>query len=308
MNNTRSRKWQLTFNNPEEHGMSREIIKVLLWNFKINYWCMCDEVGESGTRHTHLFIQSKNAISFDSLKSKFPSAHIEKAQGTAQENRDYIRKEGKYENSDKKETNLIETFEEEGILQEEKQGRRNDLEDIFNMIKDGASELEIIEKHPHYMNSSSYQKVRNLLLEEDANKWRPVQVTYMYGETGTGKTSYLVGLLGSYSAFYRVTDYTHPFDGYNGQETILFDEYRSDIPLSSMLNYLDGHPCDLPCRYQNKKAMWKQVYIASNIPLNMQYDGQYIDPQTAQAFKRRINKVLHFETGQEPKEEEVVFR
>ena len=309
MTEARSRKWLLTINNPDEHDISHAMINVLLTGLSLLYYCMCDETGEEGTYHIHLFLHFKNAVSFSRLKDLFPSAHIDKAYGTPQENRDYVRKEGKYLNSEKKTTNHIETFEEYGELQEEKQGRRTDLEDILYMIKDGASELEIIEKHPHFMNNpGAYDRVRALIQKEIANQWRSVEVTYIYGDTGAGKTKYVTDLCGGYDGYYRVTDYEHPFDDYDGQETIVFDEFRGDLPIASMLNYLDGHPVDLPCRYHNKKALWTQVFIISNIPLNAQYRGILIDESTMKAFERRINRVLHFRTGQEPQEEKVVFR
>lgn len=63
-NSTKSRKFQLTFNNPQEHGYSHEAIKNILSSFKnITYWCMCDEKGQ--TYHTHLYLYSPNAILFD---------------------------------------------------------------------------------------------------------------------------------------------------------------------------------------------------------------------------------------------------
>ena len=52
-----SRKWQLTINNPLDHGYAhKEIIDKLSNIIKLNYWCMCDEVGENGTYHTHIFL------------------------------------------------------------------------------------------------------------------------------------------------------------------------------------------------------------------------------------------------------------
>lgn len=308
MSDERSRKWQITQNNPSEHGFSHEFVHIAMSWLKPVYYCMCDETGEEGTPHTHLYVQCENAIHFSKLKSVFPSAHIEKAYGTPQENREYVRKEGKYADSEKKTTNHIETFEEWGDLPEEKQGRRTDNEDILQMIKDGHSELAIIEKHPHFMNNlASYDKVRSLIQREEANKWRDVEVVYIYGETEAGKTRYVTDLCGGYDSYYRVTDYDHPFDEYDGQDTIVFDEFRGDIPMSHMLNYLDGHPVDLPCRYHNKKALWTRVFIISNIPLSSQYRAEPYDTETAKAFERRIGKVLHFRKGQEPEEEKVQF-
>ena len=50
MQDTRSRKWQLTINNPIEKGFTHDKIKEILSEFSsLVYWCMSDEVGESGT-------------------------------------------------------------------------------------------------------------------------------------------------------------------------------------------------------------------------------------------------------------------
>ena len=103
---------------------------------------MCDEIAK--TLHTHLFIQLKNPVYFSSVKKSFPTAHIEEAQGTAEENRAYIRKEGKWEDSEKECTNLKETFEEYGTVPQTGQGRRSDLANLYQMIKDGYTNVEIL--------------------------------------------------------------------------------------------------------------------------------------------------------------------
>lgn len=119
---TRSRKWLLTFNNPEKFGFSHDNIKAALSTIKnLGYWCMCDEIGEEGTYHTHLFIYRKDALRFETIKKKFPTAHIDYCLGTTQDNRDYIRKEGKYKNTHKAETNLRNTFDEFGECPQEEQ-------------------------------------------------------------------------------------------------------------------------------------------------------------------------------------------
>lgn len=55
MLNRRSRKYQLTFNNPLEYGCTHEAIKERLKKWEnLVYGCLCDEIGEQGTPHTHL--------------------------------------------------------------------------------------------------------------------------------------------------------------------------------------------------------------------------------------------------------------
>ena len=55
-----------------------------------------DEIATTGTKHMHIFIYSKSPIRLSTLKNRFPVAHIDKANGSVTENRDYLRKEGKW--------------------------------------------------------------------------------------------------------------------------------------------------------------------------------------------------------------------
>ena len=69
---TRSRKWQLTINNPIEHNLEHNTIKEYLSNLdNLIYWCMCDEIGgQEKTYHTHVYIHLKNAITFFDKQEK----------------------------------------------------------------------------------------------------------------------------------------------------------------------------------------------------------------------------------------------
>lgn len=291
-----SRKFQLTFNNPLTHGYTHERIRSILRQFSgLDYWCMCDEVGEQGTPHTHLYMASKNGIMFDTIHRRFYGVHLEAANGTHQENRDYIRKEGKWADSDKQHTNLPDTFEEWGEMPPEKSKGETQAEQIMRMVRDGKSNAEILEELPTAYNRLNYiEQARQTLLEARfRDEWRNLSVTYIWGDTAAGKTRSVMEQYG-YSKVYRVTDYAHPFDSYKGQDVILFDEFRSSLPLSSMLTYLDGYPVELPCRYANKVACYTKVFIISNIPLGEQYRNvQREEPESWNAFRRRIQDVQH---------------
>ena len=89
--NTQARAWQLTINNPLKSGMTHDKIREIINAIPSKiYWCMCDEIGEQGTPHTHVYLKTRNPLKFTTLKNKFPTAHLVNAKGTAQENRDYI--------------------------------------------------------------------------------------------------------------------------------------------------------------------------------------------------------------------------
>lgn len=296
---TRTRKWQVTINNPADHGMDHSRIREGLAAMELEYSCMCDEVGENGTYHTHVFVQGKNQIRFSTMKNKFPGAHFEMANGTAQQNRDYIRKEGKWAKDKKKETNLPETFEESGECPVERPGRRTDLEDLYDMIKEGKTNKEIMDDDPRYlMCLDKIERARQTVIEAQyRDRFRVLEVVYRFGSTGTGKTRGILEKYG-YANVYRITDYKNPWDGYRQQDVVVFEEFRSSLKIQEMLNYLDGYPLELPCRYANKIACYTKVFLVTNVPLCDQYRGiQETEPLTWPAFTRRIGKIEFFGNG-----------
>jgi len=289
-----SRKFQLTINNPTDHGYSHERIRSILSEFPgLLYWCMCDEVGEQGTPHTHVYMVSRNSIMFDSLHSKFYGVHIEQANGSNQENRDYVRKEGKWLDDAKHETNLADTFEEWGELPPDRTRRESQAEQIRQMVRDGKSNAEILAEIPTVFSKLHYidQARQTLLQEQYKEKWRQLDVTYLWGDTGAGKTRSVMDTYG-FPNVYQVTNYEHPFDSYQGQNIVIFEEFRSSLKIDDMLKYLDGYPVMLPCRYADKVACYTKVFIISNYSLDQQYPNVQMDnPRTWAAFCRRINHV-----------------
>jgi len=289
------RKWQLTINNPTKKGYTHEKIKQELMSFKsLQYYCMSDEI--ANTHHTHVYILFKSPVRFSSIKNHFKQAHIEKAYGTSIQNQEYVFKEGKWVNDKKKETNLIETHEEWGEIPQERQGARNDCAELYEMINEGKSNYEILEENPDFIKQiERIDRVRQIIQEEQFKEiFRKMEVEYIYGETGTGKTRGIMEKYG-YSQVYRITNYKNPFDQYKGQDVIIFEEFHSSLPISQMLLYLDGYPVMLPCRYADKVACYTKVYLLSNVDIKNQYveiQEQY--PETWKAFLRRIQTVKVF--------------
>lgn len=294
---TQSRKWLLTFNNPEKYDMGHDNIRAALSVIKdVTYWCMCDEVGEQGTYHTHLFIYRRNTMRFSMIKNRFPTAHIDYCRGTCQENRDYVRKEGKHKDTDKEQTNLPDTFEEFGECSVEKQGERSDLNQLYGMIKDGMTNFQILEERPGFMTRmNDIDLCRQIIREEEfKNKFRELQVEYWYGKPGVGKSSTIMKTYG-FPNVYRITSYRYPFDGYHGQDVIVFEDFHDSLKIHDMLGYLDGYPLELPCRYHNKIACYTKVFITSNVAFEEQYRGIFREyPDTYAAFERRVSHIREF--------------
>lgn len=289
------RRWLLTINNPEEKNQNHKDIKEILSQFpSLAYYCMADEKGE--TYHIHVFFALEHPTRFSTIKRRFPTAHIDRAEGTAAECRAYVQKSGKWENSDKAETSIPGTWEEWGKLPVEHQGERADLAVLYQMIKDGQSNYEIMEANPDYLVSlDRIERARQAVREQQYHDmFRKLEVAYIWGPTGTGKTRGVMEKY-SYAGVYRVTDYTHPFDSYAGEDVLLLDEYNSNFKIQDLLNYLDGYPLRLPARYSNRIACYTKVYIISNLCLSQQYEyEQHRSPATFAALLRRIQKVVQY--------------
>lgn len=310
LENARSRKWQLTINNPLDHGFDHDVIKDKLSQMKsMLYWCMCDEAGdECETLHTHIYICLSNACTAGRLANLFPGAHREIVNGTSSDNRAYVLKDGEkfnkdhdghyhYTDSKGKEhigINFSDTFEECGELPQEHQGKSKDADIIVGMIKDGSSNAEIVEAvSSAYKDLEKIERTRSMFRDAQfANSWRDLEVTYIFGKTGSGKTRSVMDTYG-YANCYRVTDYKHPFDTYDGQDVLIFEEFRGGLKHGDMLNYLDGYPLLLPCRYFNRQACYTKVFIITNIAPDEQYLN--VDRESRAAFWRRIHIVKHFE-------------
>ncbi len=289
--------YQLTINNPIEKGYTHDNIKSkIIDNFRtITYFCMADEMG--ATFHTHIFIVFTSRVRWSKIKRHFSDVHIEACKGSVSDNILYIKKEGKWLDDLKNDQKIDDSFEEFGTPPPDSKGKRSDLSELYRMIQDNMSNSEIIHSNQDYiLQIDKLDKIRNIIL---IDKYKDtlrlnLEVVYIFGATGTGKTRYVMENSG-YSNVYRVTDYIHPFDSYSCQPVICFDEFRSSINISNMLMYCDVYPVELQSRYSNKVACYSKVFIVSNWPLEKQYsEAQINDIDTWLAFLRRITKVLIF--------------
>ena len=254
-----------------------------------------EEVNETTGKHYlhwQVYIENYDPIKFDVLRRKFDkkAAHIEKRQGTKKQAYDYCTKEDKTYQGIRIQNGEIEL--------DDNQGKRTDLQNIADEVLAGASEEEVLIKYPQSAHCMAYiRKLRETYIKKTyGEKLRDdLHVTYIYGASGAGKTRLIYDSY-KFSEIYRVTDYEHPFDNYNYEPVLVFDEFSSQIKIELMLTLLDIYPVQLPCRYNNKQACYTQVYIISNKSLDRQYNDPWkpITDEQEKAFRRRIHQVIYF--------------
>ena len=299
-NNTQGRKWLLVINNPAEAGLDHAKLTEILHRFSPSYFCMADEIATTGTYHTHIFFCAPSPVRFSTIKKRFPTAHIEKAYGTPKENRDYITKSGQWADTSKAETSVPGTFEEWGTLPADNEDKAPEMFQLMQELRSGKSTMEVIEEHPNLaFRIREIELLRQTILAEKYSvEKRKLDVTYLYGASGAGKTW---GIFERHDPreICRITDYGGRngvrFDTYRCQDVLVFEEFHSQIPIDSMLNHLDIYPHTLPARYTDRTACYTKVYITSNIPLEEQYrDIQRYQLETWRAFLRRIHNVIEY--------------
>ena len=299
-NNSQARKWSLTINNPQEAGLDHSAIAEILHRFCPAYYCMADEIATTGTYHTHIFLYSPSPVRFTTIKNRFSTAHIEKAYGSAAENRDYVAKSGKWADTSKAKTVVPGTFEEWGKLPAERDEQSPDMSRLIQELREGRSTLEIVEDHPGFaFRIREIEALRQVILTEKySTEKRNLDVSYLYGASGVGKT-WGIFEQNDPREICRITDYGGRngirFDAYHCQSILVFEEFHSQVPISAMLNYLDIYPLMLPARYSDRVACYSKVYITSNIPLEEQYrDIQRSQLETWRAFLRRIHHIIEY--------------
>lgn len=293
----KGRKWQITINNIDEIGIDFDNLKNIIKKRQpaVEYFCYCEEVGkETGKRHWHIFIKHANGINGSSILKVFPGAHLEYCVGTCKKNRDYIYKEGSYEGSEKEDTRQEGMQYEFGECPEESQGQRNDLIELRELIKTGKSNAEIYSINAQYLKyANSIDKIRlDILSDKNGNEWRDIEVTYIEGATGTGKTRGIVESYG-YRNIWRIVKDDYSWNGYVDQDVAVFEEFRNTFAFTDMLNFLDGHPVQGRAMHGFRQLGYKNVFMCSNWRLDEQYKNiQEEHPRDWQAFLRRINKVI----------------
>lgn len=274
----RSRGWLLTL--PAEE-YSKEAIEAALEPYSA-YIGQLEKGEHTNYLHWQIYLEHREAIRFSTLKRLFPRGHLEARKGTKAQAVAYVTKS---------ETSQGVAIQKGEIRTEDERGRRTDLERLRERIlKEGASARSLILEDPSALRYSK----KLIELEEIRNEqtWgrteREVKARYLWGPPGAGKTRMLFERYG-HGQVYRVTDYAHPFDRYDGEPVLALDEFDEGVSFDLLLNLLDRYPLQLPARYVNRWAAFTEVWVIANVPLRRQYRKvQREEPERWEALLRRF--------------------
>lgn len=314
--NTRGRCWLGTIHivNMEKAGLTKEDYEnpEYLAEHFINLWensgkgrkagiAVC--VSNNGCYHAHIACYG-NTTTLKKVSDILFQSHIEPQLGGKEQLKAYLLKEGEYE--EKGEQVLC----TKGLdVIQDNQGKRNDLDEIEELLNEGYTPSEIFES------SFRYRKFEKMIKAEYLSKRiketpliKEMWNEYHWGESGTGKTYTYIKLCEQYSEdeVYLMNDYSNSgssgggFDKYadNPAKIIVLDEFRGNMPYHQLLSLLDVYSRNQQhCRYQNTYSLWTSVIICSIYPPEEVYkfmvENNAQNADTIKQFLRRLNLIVY---------------
>lgn len=190
-------------------------------------------------------------------------------------------------------------------------GCRSDLQRLRDaLIEDGMSVSQILldpelgllaASHVDWLDRLSAEFQRS---QVSNSTMRDVRVHFLSGKPGVGKTYSVLDRYDRSDVCY-ITNYDHPMDGYTGQQVLVFDEFKGQIPLQTMNAYLDRYYCDVGKRYRNTISLWTEVWVISNFELDDLYPKATEDERAA--FRRRFTEILYMDSDRELMDARDVF-
>jgi len=173
------------------------------------------------------------------------------------------------------------------------QGHRSDIADLHRDVVEGKAPRDIARAHPCYI--KYHRGVHATLGDLRRGTWRrELRIHVLTGESGIGKTA--VSYARWPNLFRAPDNRCQWFDGYNGEQSVLFDEYCGDAPMGLFLKIADIYPLDLPIKGGFVPLAATILIFTSNTKWEDWYPN---DTPSYPAFVRRINERAKVWTEQE---------
>lgn len=210
------------------------------------------------------------------------TAHFEARQGTAQQAKKYCTK-------DDSRVDGPWFWPSEGAMSS--QGARNDLEAVRELVKQGASERQIAEEH--FGTFIRYNRGIKLYKQLVATPRSTMPIILLWiGPSGAGKTQEVLRRTGQ-EAYWKAPGKW--WDGYDGQEAIVLDEFHGDwFPFRDLLRILDSTPLKVETKGGSAEFRGTTFYITSNQHPKDWYDPNKVGPWAESPLNRRLQQFGHY--------------
>lgn len=255
---------------------------------------------EKGTHeHYQGYIELTKKCRIAALKKIYPNIHFEVRKGTQTQAIDYCKKA---------DTRIDGPWE---FGSPKRPGARTDLIDLKEYARSGKRKrdvpTELTDAHAKYTKYYDLQQqFAPKIIRDDFS------IMLCYGPTGTGKT-HLVHEHSEDLYSLPLNNKDMWFDGYDGHETVLIDDFSGGMKLSLLLRLLDKYPIQVPIKGGFVDFKPKKIAITTNIHPKDWYN--YVTPidrsEHYRALARRLHIIVIFtavdEYNQLDDEEKIIF-
>lgn len=252
-------------------------------NVRYSIWQL-EECPTTGKIHAQIYLQLFNRVRITTVQKLIgdATAHVEAAKGDPDANIAYCSK--------------IDTRHSEPTITGEpmRPGKRTDLIEACETIKQGATFLEIAEKHPTELvkYTRGLSTLKSIYDKQNTKEFRHIHCLVLWGAAGTGKTRKAYELHPNLYKLAAPKGDTLWWDGYDGEDTILLDDFYGWVKYHDLLHILDGYQLRLEIKGSTTWANWTTVIITSNKPPK----SWYCHGMTP-ALQRRISDCVEVSQG-----------
>lgn len=289
-----ARAYCFTYNNYTEE----DILNLSNTNIPIRYICWGQEIApETGTPHLQGYIEFTKPMRITGIKKinpTFSKMHLECRKGTREEAKAYCAKGIQ----SKEEWNLLGSkgpnfgieaiFIEFGNWEAGGSGTRNDLDAVRETalnegmrgvtLKGNNQQIKVAEKFLTY--------------HEEPRDWETT-VHWYFGESGSGKSRSAREALEGVD-FFTKNDGTKWWDGYDGHEAVIIDDFRDSWwSLTEMLSLLDRYEKRVETKGGWRQFKPKQIIVTSIHPPEYMYK---IADEDSRQLIRRVHLTKKFVT------------
>ncbi len=170
-----------------------------------------------------------------------------------------------------------------------KPGKRSDLLQVQMLIDQGGGLRQVAQDHfcVFVRNERGIRSYMNMF--QPRRSWMTELYVY-YGPTGTGKTRLVFSLERAENLWVSGNDLKW-FDGYDGHEAAVFDDFRGDMcRLRWLLRLLDRYPIRVQIKGGHVQWVPKRIYITS---AKSPTDAYATEEEKIDQLTRRITRVIN---------------
>lgn len=243
----------------------------------------------TGTLHWQGYTEFEKVKRFGQVRALFEGIHVEYRVGSQQQAIDYCKglSAGKTPN---------EVVHEDGTPTANVAGKRNDLSAAVDVFKEGGMSA-LAEELPDMV--IKYHRGFDALAKYLKPPVKPVpHITLCFGPPRIGKTRVFYDETSPDNQWATPVTNGLWFDGYIGQEDVLFDDFdgkRSHTSLRDLLRILDRYPIQVGVKGSHVWWVPKRIYITTNFFPRDWYDWETREQQWP-ALVGRVDRVVWFKS------------